>query len=129
MATYRMTAVTADGYGLTYLWGDTYEVDAESYDAAEADVLGRTGVAWQAPYDRIVKAWVKNDGNWAELPVSKSVTSEKLALTVVCPVCRAGFGERCRRLRAIGAARVVSRHRTLHPHAPRIAKAKKSGGL
>lgn len=130
MAAYLLTAVTTEGFGLTYHWGDTYEVQADSYDAAEADVLGRVGAADQPPYDRIVKAWVR-DGNgiWTELPLAARMTQEKLALTVVCPACRAGTGEQCLRLRAIGASRVRTRYRILHPHAIRIAKAKKSGEL
>jgi hypothetical protein len=52
------------------------------------------------------------------------MTQEQQALAVVCPACRAGVGERCLRLRAIGMSRVVTRHRIMHPHAIRIAKAK-----
>jgi hypothetical protein len=69
MATYLLTAVTAEGYGFTYTWGDAYEVQAESYDAAEADVLGRVGVNNKPAYARIVKAWVKDGGSWSEMSV------------------------------------------------------------
>jgi hypothetical protein len=75
MATYLLTAVTPEGYGLTRHWGDAYEVEAESYDAAEADVLGRVGADDKPSYDRIVKAWVKDNGSWAELPAAKQEES------------------------------------------------------
>lgn len=70
MAVYRLIAVTAEGYGLTYYWGDTYEVEAENYEAAEADVLGRVGANDEQPYARIVKAWVKDGWNWARLELA-----------------------------------------------------------
>lgn len=59
MATYRLTAVTADETGYDHSWGDTYEVEAADYLAAEADVLGREGIEGSQPYTRIVKAWLK----------------------------------------------------------------------
>lgn len=70
MAAYLLTAVNAEGYGFTYTWGDAYEVQADSYEAAEADVLGRLGVDDEPPYERIVKAWVNDGQGWAELPVA-----------------------------------------------------------
>jgi len=124
MAAYLLTAVTAEGYGLTYHWGDTYEVRAESYEAAEADVLGRAGGDGGRPYERIVKAWARDGALWAELPLGRPVSREELALTVACPECRAGTAEKCRRLKAIGMSRVATRDRILHPHAVRIAKAR-----
>jgi hypothetical protein len=72
MAVYRLTAVTAEGFGLTYSWGDAYEVEADSYEAAEADVLGRVGADDQQPYDRIVKAFVKDGWSWAGLELEES---------------------------------------------------------
>lgn len=125
MAAYLLTAVTAEGYGLTYHWGDTYEVRAESYEAAEADVLGRAGGDGERPYELIVKAWAKDGALWAELPLGRPVSREELALTVACPECRAGTAEKCRRLKVIGAARVPGRQRIAHPHIARTALAEK----
>jgi hypothetical protein len=124
MAAYLLTAVTPDGYGLAYHGGDAYEVEAESYEAAEADVLCRVGADEKPSYSQIVKGWVKDGGVWTELPVARAMTSEELAFTVSCPSCRAGVGERCLRLTPGSLRRVVSRQRILHPHAIRIAKAK-----
>jgi hypothetical protein len=70
MAIYRLIAVTADGYGLTYMWGDTYEIEAESYEVAEADVLGRVGGDGERPYERIAKAWAKDGRRWAALALT-----------------------------------------------------------
>jgi hypothetical protein len=49
---------------------------------------------------------------------------EEQALAIPCPDCRAGAGERCRRLRAIGLSRVPGRKRIMHPHAARVALAR-----
>lgn len=68
MSTYRLTAVTAEGRGLTYSWGDAYEVEAANYGAAEADVLGRVGTDGEKAYTRIVKAWVMDGWGWSKLP-------------------------------------------------------------
>ena len=70
MTTFRLTAVNEAGYGQTYHWGDTYEVEAGTYEEAEADVLGREGVAPDPytpapqPYARIARAWFLDDGTW-----------------------------------------------------------------
>jgi hypothetical protein len=68
MATYRLIAVKADGTGDDHSWGDTYEVKADDYLAAEADVLGRQGTDGTQPYARIVKGWVKDGWRWTQLP-------------------------------------------------------------
>jgi hypothetical protein len=65
---YRLIAVTADGTGYDHSWGDSYEVEAASYLAAEADVLGREGTEGTQPYTRIVKGWVKEGWRWTQLP-------------------------------------------------------------
>jgi ABC-type phosphate transport system auxiliary subunit len=67
MAAYRLIAVTAEGFGLTYSWGDAYEVQAKSYAAAEADVLGRVGANDEQPYTQVKKAWVMDGRSWTEL--------------------------------------------------------------
>jgi hypothetical protein len=69
MTAFRLTAVTKDGYGYDRSWGDTYEVEAESYLAAEADVLGREGTGGTQAYARIAKGWVSDGfGGWIEIP-------------------------------------------------------------
>lgn len=68
MFTYRLIAVTAGGTGFDHSWGDSYEVEAGSYLAAEADVLGREGTSGTRPYVKIVTAWVKDGCRWVQLP-------------------------------------------------------------
>jgi hypothetical protein len=46
---------------------------------------------------------------------------EAAALTVVCPLCRAGVGQRC--LKQTATNNYWDRHPTKHPHAVRIEKA------
>lgn len=73
MSTYRLMAVKAGGTGFDHSWGDTYEVEADSYTDAEMDVLCREGTDGSHPYDRVVKAWVKADGwRWEELDTETS---------------------------------------------------------
>ena len=69
MTTYRLIAVKADGTGFDHSWGDSYEVEAADYLAAEADVLGREGTDGTQPYARIVKGWVKDGWRWTPIPV------------------------------------------------------------
>jgi hypothetical protein len=77
MMRFRLTAVTAGGVGYTYSWGDSYEGYHPSFEAATADVLGRTGVRGQQSYDRIVKAWVFDpDAGWRRLD---PLTGDELA--------------------------------------------------
>lgn len=64
---YRLIAVKADGTGDDHSWGDSYEVEAENYLLAEADVLGREGTEGTQPYARIVKGWVKEGWRWAPI--------------------------------------------------------------
>lgn len=59
---YRLIAVNADGHGIDYLWGDSYEVEAKNYVAARADVLSRAGADGKPAYARILKAW-----RWSDL--------------------------------------------------------------
>jgi hypothetical protein len=132
MAVYRLTAVTAEGHGLTWTWGDTYEVEAESYAQAEAGVLGRAGADGETRYARIARAYVWG-GPWAELTLAEdgSIGRESLALTVACPHphCQAAVGQRCfstRNTRSYLRARRAQRIK--HPHATRIASAA-SGGV
>jgi hypothetical protein len=69
MILFRLTVATKDGYGFDHSQGDTYEVEAPDYLAAEADVLGREGIPGTQPYARIVKGWVSDGwGGWAEIP-------------------------------------------------------------
>jgi len=68
VSTFRLIAVKADGYGETYSWGDTYEVEAENYLAAKADVLGREGTGGSQPYVKIVKGWMKDGWRWVPVP-------------------------------------------------------------
>jgi hypothetical protein len=68
MPTFRLIAVKANGYGETYSWGDTYEIEAGNYLAAEADVLGREGAGGSRPYVKIVKAWMRDGGLWIQAP-------------------------------------------------------------
>jgi len=46
--------------------------------------------------------------------------SEELALKIVCPLCRAGVGERC--LKQSSTNNYWDKHRMKHPHRARIAK-------
>lgn len=73
---YRLTAVRADGRGFTYGRGDTYELEADIYDAAEADVLSREGISGTLPYARIVKAWAWDKGTWVQLPQCQDCQDE-----------------------------------------------------
>lgn len=54
---FRIIAVTEDGTGHEHSWGDSYQVHAESYEAAEARVLGLEPATGTSPYARVVKAW------------------------------------------------------------------------
>lgn len=69
MFTYRLIAVNADGYGETYFWGDTYEVEAPDYLTAKNDVLGRIGTDGKRSYAKILKGWAQDCWGWAALPV------------------------------------------------------------
>lgn len=69
MFTFRLTAVTPDGRGFDHSWGDTYEVTAESYEEARADVLAREGVPGTQPYAFIVKAWASDGAPWTEIDI------------------------------------------------------------
>lgn len=68
MSTYRLTAVTAQGHGFDHSWGDSYEVEADSYRAAEEDVLGREGTDGKLAYAKIVRAWLKDGWSWTAFP-------------------------------------------------------------
>jgi hypothetical protein len=63
---FRLLVTTEDGSGFDHSWGDSYEVEAENYAAARADVLGREGVPGSKPYTTVKRAWMKNDarGTW-----------------------------------------------------------------
>lgn len=67
---YRLTAVTEDGFGTTFSWGDTYEVQAASYEEARADVLGRESSDGKKPYARITSAWRRNGNSpWQKIEI------------------------------------------------------------
>jgi hypothetical protein len=77
MTHFRLTAVTALGTGHDHLWGDGYEVHADSYEEAAAKVLNLEPLPDSEPYARIVKAWRKDGWRWNEVAVPQESPGEE----------------------------------------------------
>lgn len=69
MLTFQLTAVTADGRGFDHSWGDTYRVEAGTYEEARHDVLSREGVPGSQPYVFITRAFMHNGFGWVKLDI------------------------------------------------------------
>lgn len=69
MFTFQLTAVTADGSGSDHSWGDTYQVQAGTYEEARYDVLSREGAPGTQPYAFITQAWRYDGVNWVKLDI------------------------------------------------------------
>lgn len=69
MFTFQLTAVTAAGSGFDHSWGDSYQVQADSYEEARHDVLSREAAPGTQPYALIVQAWRYDGTVWAKVDI------------------------------------------------------------